>query len=384
MTETRRYWLTSLLKIADPVLDALEAGKLRERMPVESKSPKEDRMQYTYLEAFGRTLVGLGAWIGCRECDLDEETLRRKYAEKVRRCIRNAVDPASPDFMNFSVGYQPLVDAAFLAQGILRAREELELYDKLDEETKGMLLDRMRATRTRKPHRTNWLLFGAMPEVLLRYAGAPDYDPMRVDYALTAHEAWYKGDGWYGDGPDFHFDYYNSFVIQPMLLDISAEVAGDAKEWGEWREKIVRRACHFATLQEHLISPEGTYPPVGRSLTYRFGAFQTLALVAARYTLEPEVTPAGVRCALTAVLKRTQSFASMTDEHGFLRVGVLGSQPGMGERYISTGSLYLCTALFQPLVLPDSAPFWSDPDEPWTAVKLWRGEDRGCEHALVL
>lgn len=30
MTETRRYWQTSLLKIADPVLDALETGKLRE------------------------------------------------------------------------------------------------------------------------------------------------------------------------------------------------------------------------------------------------------------------------------------------------------------------------------------------------------------------
>ena len=33
---------------------------------------------------------------------------------------------------------------------------------------------------------------------------------------------WYKGDGVYGDGPPFHWDYYNSFVIQPMLLNILA------------------------------------------------------------------------------------------------------------------------------------------------------------------
>ncbi len=26
---------------------------------------------------------------------------------------------------------------------------------------------------------------------------------------------WYKGDGLYGMGPDFHMDYYNSYVILP-------------------------------------------------------------------------------------------------------------------------------------------------------------------------
>ena len=43
---------------------------------------------------------------------------------------------------------------------------------------------------------------------------------MRVDYALRQHDQWYKGDGAYGDGPTFHWDYYNSFVIHPMLLDV--------------------------------------------------------------------------------------------------------------------------------------------------------------------
>ena len=56
------------------------------------------------------------------------------------------------------------------------------------------------------------------------------WDRMRVDYALRQHEQWYKGDGVYGDGPEFHWDYYNSFVIHPMLLDVlpraSDEIAG--------------------------------------------------------------------------------------------------------------------------------------------------------------
>ena len=58
-----------------------------------------------------------------------------------------------------------------------------------------------------------------MVEAGLAALGA-DWDATRVDYAVRQHEQWYKGDGAYGDGPAFHWDYYNSFVIQPMLVDV--------------------------------------------------------------------------------------------------------------------------------------------------------------------
>ncbi|MBQ8751878.1 MAG: DUF2264 domain-containing protein, partial [Clostridia bacterium] len=73
-------------------------------------------------------------------------------------------------------------------------------------------------------------------------------------------------------------------------------------------------------------------------------------------------------------------FSTLFDENGWLTVGVCGSQPGMGEAYISTGSLYLCCAVFLPLGLPENDPFWSDPDTAWTMQSLWNGEDRECEH----
>ena len=46
----------------------------------------------------------------------------------------------------------------------------------------------------------------------------------------------------------------------------------------------------------------------------------------------------------------------------------LAISPGIGERYISTGSLYLCAAAFLPLGLPPSDPFWASPPEPFTAA----------------
>jgi hypothetical protein len=69
---------------------------------------------------------------------------------------------------------------------------------------------------------SNWLLFPAMIEAFFATAGA-EWLPEPIDRALSAHESWYKGDGVYGDGNDFHWDYYNSYVIQPFLATLLAE-----------------------------------------------------------------------------------------------------------------------------------------------------------------
>ena len=60
---------------------------------------------------------------------------RAEYADLARRAIARAVDPASPDFLNFTRDRQPLVDAAFLAQGLLRAPRALRDALDRDDET---------------------------------------------------------------------------------------------------------------------------------------------------------------------------------------------------------------------------------------------------------
>src|SRR5699024_8164882 len=137
-------------------------------------------------------------------------------------------DPNSPDYMNFTEGGQPIVDAAFLAHAIVRA--PTELYEKLDIQVKNNLITCLKATRTRKPLFSNWLLFSAMIETAL-YTMGEEWDPMRIDFALKQHEQWYVGDGMYSDGPSFYMDYYNSFVIQPMLVDIIQTISSEADDW---------------------------------------------------------------------------------------------------------------------------------------------------------
>ena len=126
----------------------------------------------------------------------------------------------------------------------------------------------------------------------------------------------------------------------------------------------------------------GTFPAIGRSLAYRFGAFQLLAQIALLQQLPDTVAPAQVRGALTAVIRRMIEAPGTFDENGWLHIGFCGHQPGIGERYISTGSLYLCAAGLLPLGLPPTAEFWAAPAVPWTAQKIWSGVDIACDHAL--
>ena len=376
----RDYWVRTLARIADPVLTALSQGKLKATMPVET-SPHgvEDRKRYIYLEAFGRLLTGISAWLESGSDGGEEGTLRRRYADLARLSMTHAVDPSSPDFMNFTEGAQPVVDAAFLVLAALRA--PTELWAKLDPPTKQQLIHALRATRVIRPGYNNWLLFSATIEAFFCRIGE-EWDAMRVDYAIRAHEQWYKGDGLYGDGPDFHWDYYNSFVIQPMLLTVIETTSKATNAWEKLYPAILARAIRYAAIQERLISPEGTFPGIGRSLAYRFGAFHHLANMALRSQLPPGVSPEQVRAALTAVIRRMAEAPGSFDANGWLRLGFCGHQPAIGEPYISTGSLYLCSAAFLPLGLPTTDPFWDKPPQPWTQKKLWSGENIPADHAL--
>ncbi len=229
---------------------------------------------------------------------------------------------------------------------------------------------------------SNWLLFSATVEAALARLGAT-WDRMRVDYALRQHDQWYKGDGVYGDGPAFHWDYYNSFVIQPMLLDVLDVCRDEMPAWKELAGRVEVRARRHAAILERLIAPDGTFPAIGRSIAYRFGAFQLLAQMALRKALPDEVSPAQVRGALSAIIRRSIEAPGTFDAGGWLRIGFCGHQPGIGETYISTGSLYLCTVGLLPLGLAPADPFWSGPAAPWTSVKAWSGQPFPIDHALA-
>lgn len=374
----RSEWLKALLTICWPVYENLAKGELKKNMPLDFHA---DRAEFAPLEAFGRSIMGLAPWLEADsdKLDAEEAALQKEWREKALLCIDKATDPASPDFMLFNRGGQPLVDAAFLAHALVRAPKALA--GALDPRVKKQLADALRSSRSIAAVNCNWLFFTAMVEVGL-YVLGEEYDIMRVLNAVRSFQEWYVGDGIYGDGRVYHFDYYNSFVIHPMYVDIVNLMADEHWEIAKMQEDVNARASRYASILERMIGPEGSYPVVGRSICYRFGAFQMLAQAALEHSLEDHLTPAGVRCGLDAVIRRVMSAQDMFDGNGWLQPGVYGLQPELAEGYINIGSLYLCSNVFLPLGLTPDDPFWADADEEWTGKKVWSGGHIVIDHAI--
>ncbi len=379
--DDRRLWIEQMTRIASPVLENLAAGTLKKNMPFESLSREPLRKEVSYLEAVGRTICGIAPWLELGPDDTDEGKLRAHYIDLVVRGLKNGVNPQSPDHLMFDRRHtQPLVDAAFLAEGILRA--PTQIWGRLDQQTKDWLIGEWKTSRGIKPYESNWLLFASIIEAaLLEFTG--ECDMQRLMYGVNRfRNEWYKGDAWYGDGRDFHLDYYNSLVIHPMFTETLQLMKKHNLEGADFLPTQTERHGRLAAELERMISPEGSYPVTGRSIVYRFGSFHALADAALLHILPANVSPAQVRCALTAVIRRQLSQPRTFDAAGWLRIGYTGSQIRMSEDYINTGSLYLCTAAFLPLGLPADDPFWSSPARPWTALKAWNGQDVGADHAI--
>ena len=376
--EDRRIWVETMLKISDPVLQNAANGTLKKNMPYESTDKKQERRRFSYLEALGRTLCGIAPWL---EAEGDERVLKDKYRQLSRKALSNAVNPQSPDYMTFNEGTQPLVDAAYLSEGILRA--PVQLWKNLDNQSRDNLLIALKQTRAIQPMESNWLLFASMIEAtILELTG--QCDTTRMLYGVKRfRDDFYKGDGVYGDGVPFHNDYYNSYVIHPMLLDILVVMERHHIPGHDFLAVERIRHARYAKTLERFIAPDGTYPVIGRSIAAcRFGAFHSLSQAALLGLLPKEVSPAQVRCGLTAVILRQLERKDNFDDAGWLRVGFTGNQMRIAEPYVNTGSLYHCTTVFLALGLPSSHPFWNDPYTPWTSVRAWNGEEIDWDQPL--
>ncbi len=371
--QDRAYWVNLLYKISSPVILNLANSTLKKNMPVEvPPGLKTDAFKkVTYLEAVGRTMAGVAPWLALPDDETQEGELRKKLRAALLKGIANAVDPANPDYLNFRTESQPIVDAAYMAQAFLRAPKAL--WEPLDAVTKARIAEEFKALRTRSGAYNNWLLFAGINEVFLMSIGE-QAEPVRIEFAKRKIIEWYQGDGWYSDGPSFSMDYYNSYVIHPMLVDFFKVLSDKKKINVEMYDTAVKRMVRYAEFSERSISPEGSYTPMGRSVTYRTAAFQALGQVALMQKLPTQISPAQVRCGVTAVMHRMFDQCNNFDAAGWLVLGFCGSQPGIADTYTSTGSLYMATLGFLPLGLPADNEFWTAPAADWTAKKAWSGQ----------
>ena len=377
----REYWTSLLYSIASPVLENMAKGELQKNMRLEVSPSWDGRdKRVAYMECFGRLMAGVAPWLSLPDDDTAEGKQRKHLRKLALDSYKNAVDPASPDYLLWRGHGQALVDAAYIAESFLRAYNQL--WIPLDDTTKQRYIKEFTQLRRVDPPYTNWLLFSSTIESFLFKAGAAG-DEYRVNSAIRKMEEWYVGDGWYSDGPSFAFDYYSSYVFHPMYLETLKAMIdsrrGTRIDYKKYYARELQRARKYSLVLERFISPEGTYPVFGRSIPYRTAAMQPLALMAWYDCLPAGLLRGQVRAALTAVHHRMfDNTGNMKD--GFLTIGFCGSQPGVSDWYTNNGSLYMTSLSFLPLGLPAAHPFWTDAPQPWTSKKAWGGEPFPKDH----
>ena len=378
----REYWTSQAYKMAQPVLENMAQGKLQQNMLTEFSPSFDNRnRKVVYMETFGRLMAGIAPWLALPDDATAESRQRKQLREWALASYRNAVDPTSPDYLCWGVSGQNLVDAAYIAESFMRAYDIL--WQPLDTLTKQRYFKEFQKLRRIDPPYTNWLLFSSVIESFLAKAGG-GYDEFRVNMACRKVEEWYVGDGWYADGPVFAFDYYSSYVFHAMYLE-TLQAMIDAKmntriDYSKYHERALKRAQKYAIILERFISPEGTFPVIGRSTPYRLAAMQPLALLAWYQKMPKELTNGQIRAALTQVMHRMFDHQQNYNQKGFLTIGFCGSQPETADWYTNNGSLYMTSLAFMPLGLSANHPFWTDAPQPWTQVKAWNGRPFPKDH----
>ena len=391
----REYWCQEAYKMAQPVLENMAKGELQKNMQTEFSPSFDGRnRKVVYMETFGRLMAGIAPWLALPDDETAEGLQRKQLRQWALASYKNAVDPESPDYLCWGVAGQNLVDAAYIAESFVRAYDAL--WVPLDQVTKDRYLHEFKRMRNIEPPYTNWLLFSSIIESFMAKAtDRKDYDDFRVMMTIRKMEEWYVGDGWFSDGPEFAFNYYGSYVFHPMYLETLQNMI-DAKantrlEYKKYYDRQLKRTQKYSIVLERFISPEGTFPVVGRSIPYRMAALQPLAMMAWKQTLPKELTNGQVRSALTAVMHRMYDQQQQSakgearpgrnyNEGGFLTIGFCGHQPDVADWYTNNGSLYMTSLSFMPLGLPADHPFWTSEAEPWTQVKAWNGQSFPKDH----
>jgi len=373
----RRYMVELLERMARPILDPMSKGRLQATWTPDVSPSWDGRdRKVGYLEAFGRLMAGIAPWLALPDGNDAEGRLRADLRRLASASFGHSVDPESPDYLLWRSEGQPLVDSAFFTNALIRAPKQL--WEPLDATTKKRVVAEVKGLRRVSPPYSNWLLFAAMNEVFLLMAGE-DWDPLRVDLAIRKMNEWYVGDGWYSDGSRFHFDYYGSYVIHPMLVEIlEMLVATGARiantDMAASLEQAYKRMQRYGEQLERMIGADGSYPPIGRSLTYRTATFQPLGLLAWRGKLPKSLPEGQVRAATMAAQRAIFRNPTNFDDRGFLTIGFAGRQPSLGDSYSNAGSMYLVSESLLALGLPADHAYWTARPLPWTTRKAFSGE----------
>ncbi|WP_424005384.1 DUF2264 domain-containing protein (plasmid) [Haloarcula salina] len=344
---TREDFQGAARRLTEPLLEHFSPGRARVR-PTATGAHFPDVS--AELEGFARPLWGLVPLGVHGEFD---------HWPRFRTGLINGTDPSHEEYWGEADDYsQKLVEMAAIGVGLALTPEHL--WDPLSEAERERLVTWLNQINDAELYDCNWLFFRVMVNMGLRSVGARhDWD--RTQSSLDRLETFYRGEGWYTDGPEGDqspVDYYLPWAMHFYGLLYAAVVGEDDAERAA---RFRTRAETFATTHVHWFDETGRALPFGRSLTYRFA--QAAFWGGLAYAGVEPFSWGTVRGLWARNVRWWLNQPIFTDG-GLLSVGYRYPTLKVSETYNSPNSPYWAMKAFLPLALDREHPFWQADEEP--------------------
>jgi hypothetical protein len=279
------------------------------------------------MEGFARLAPLVAAWISSGRPGKIE--LYNGFSVDLNALLREGVltgtNPRSRGYWGTIADYdQRLVEASDIALILWLGRHTL--WQGLTESERSQVGRWLFQVNGKRVRDNNWHLFVTFTNVVLAALGQPsDLKEARQHYVRL--KSFYRGDGWFSDGPSPTFDYYNAWSIHYLLYWLTQVDPS-------WDPDFIRNASGlFLGKYRYLFGPAG-FPIRGRSVCYRMAA--PAPLVAGQLAPLHIVPPDEARRALDDVWR--YFIARNAVSEGMVTQGYCGPDPRVLDNYSGPAS----------------------------------------------
>jgi len=305
------------------------------------------------LEGFSRSAPLWGAWVKSGRPDavrlLDGSVVR--LSEEFRRGLLAGTNLQSREYWGDVKDFdQRIVEASDIALSLWLFRDKV--WDRLTKKDQAMVASWLNQVNGKEVRDNNWHLFPVFINVVLSELGAP-HDSENAKRHYQRFKEFYRGDGWFSDGPGNLFDYYNAWGIEYQLYWIDQVSPA-------WDRQYIRKVQEaFIATYRYFIGPAGL-PILGRSVCYRMAA--PAPLIFGQQLFPHLISPGEARRGLDVIWGYFIRHHGLID--GNMTQGYCREDPRILDDYSGPAScLWGLRSLVLAFYLPQSSRFWSGPVE---------------------
>ena len=312
------------------------------------------------IESFARIASAWGAWLrnpanpailSFQGHEINIETL-------LRQAFLDGTDPSNLYTYWGDIGHldQRIVESADIAVALWMSRERV--FNKMTIAEQSQIIAWLAQVDNKGTYTDNWILFTAMAQAVRHHLGFPSPED-DLDNRLMQIGEFYRGDGWYVDGPTDEFELYNAWMFGWHYF-LWTWIDGDRRP--DHRQQVLERGRSFIDGFVHFFGANGSYPAWGRSIVYRFAALAPFE-VGHFLKIAPD-DPGLLRRVSSGCIRYFYDHGFFDPEDHFVRQGYHGDFPPAGEAYISPGSPYWCCHGLFALTFDRDDPFWTATESP--------------------